>query len=149
MSNAQPVTSRGDLDRQTRSGATRPARRNRRLPRRGVRPGPARFEIAVAAGFLLSMVAAVVSGGPTDLPRAFVIAVPFFLLGLLVVRRELFVVIAFPVLLSVFFDDRTSHELRIENPQVVFWLVGALLWAPAVLLGYSIRKSFDRRGGGA
>lgn len=57
----------------------------------------------------MSMVVAVVAGGPTDLARAAVIAVPYFLLGLLVVRRGLFVVTALPIVLSVFFDDRTSH----------------------------------------
>ena len=55
------------------------------------------------------MVVAVVAGVPTDLARAAVIAVPYFLLGLLVVRRGLFVVTALPIVLSVFFDDRTSH----------------------------------------
>ncbi|HMT04143.1 MAG TPA: hypothetical protein PKD76_01215 [Solirubrobacterales bacterium] len=55
------------------------------------------------------MVVAVVAGGPTDLARAAVIAVPYLLLGLLVVRRGLFVVTALPIVLSVFFDDRTSH----------------------------------------
>jgi hypothetical protein len=89
------------------------------------------------------MVVAVISGGPTDLTRASVIAVPFVLLGLLVVRRGLFVVAALPILLSIFFDDRTSHELRLENPQVIFWMVGVLLWGPALMLGYSIRKWFD------
>jgi hypothetical protein len=90
------------------------------------------------------MVAAVIAGGPTDLPRAAVIAVPFLLLGLLVIRRELFAATALPFLLSIFFDERTSHELRLENPQVVFWLVGVLLWGPTLMLGYAIRKRFDR-----
>ena len=121
----------------------RQRRRNRRLPHRGVRPGPARFEILVTLGFALSMMVAVIAGGPTDLARASVIAVPFLLLGLLVVRRGLFVVAALPILLSIFFDNRTSHELRLENPQVIFWLVGVLLWGPALMLGYSIRKWFD------
>jgi len=89
------------------------------------------------------MMVAVIAGGPTDLARASVIAVPFLLLGLLVVRRGLFVVAALPILLSIFFDDRTSHELRLENPQVIFWMVGVLLWGPALILGYSIRKWFD------
>lgn len=142
--NTQSVTRRVDPGGGARGTTHRPNRGNRRLPRRGLRPGPARFEIMVTLGFALSMVAAVVAGGPTDLPRAFLIAVPFLLLGLCVVRRELFVVTALPILLSVFFDDRTSHELRLENPQVIFWLVGVLLWGPALMLGYSIRKRFDR-----
>jgi len=90
------------------------------------------------------MVLAVLAGGPTDLPRALGIALPFFLLGSLVVRRELFAVIVLPLLLSPFFDDRTSHELRLENPQIVFWMVGMLLWLPALWLGFMLRKRFDR-----
>lgn len=91
------------------------------------------------------MVLAVIAGGPTDLPRAFAISLPFLLLGLLVVRRELFAVVLLPLLLSPFFDDRTSHELRLENPQIVFWMVGILLWIPALWLGYFLRKRFDRQ----
>lgn len=143
--NSQSLARRGGFGEHPPHGSPpRQKPRNRRLPHRGVRPGPARFEILVTLSFVVSMVVAVVAGGPTDLARAAVIAVPYFLLGLLVVRRGLFVVTALPIVLSVFFDDRTSHELRLENPQVIFWMVGVLLWAPALVLGYSIRKWFDR-----
>lgn len=93
--------------------------------------------------FTLCMSVAVTMGGPTDVSRAAIVAVPFFLLGLFVVRRALFVVVALPVVMSLFFDNQTSHELRLENPQIVYWVAGAWLWAPVLLLGYWIRKKFD------
>lgn len=133
-----------DLRHRPSQPGAKPSRRSRRFPRRGVRPGPARFELFVTAIFASSMMAAVALGGPTNLERASLLAAPFLLLGLLVVRRELFVVVAVPVLMSLFFDNQTSHELRLENPQVVYWVVGGLLWAPVLLAGYWIRKRFDR-----
>lgn len=139
---AQPATRR-KISCEPHVRRDRPGRRNQRLPNRGVRPGPARFEILVTTMFILTMVAAVVAGGPTDLTQAVAIAVPYFLLGLLVVRRELFAVVVFPIALSLFFTNQSSHELRLENPQVVYWLAGVLFWAPALIFGYLVRKKFD------
>lgn len=118
-------------------------RARRRLPSRGVRPGPARFELAVTACFVVSMVVAVYTGGPSDLMRALVISIPYLLLGLLVVRRELFAVIPSPLLLSLFMGDSGSNDMHVGDRQVVFWLSSALLFIPMLLVGVSIRRTLD------
>jgi len=118
-------------------------RTRRRLPRRGVRHGPARFELAVTACFIASMIGAVYVGGPTDLKNALAMSIPFFLMGLLVVRRELFAITLLPIFLSLLMGDSAGNEMHVGNMQVVFWLGSALLFLPVLIAGVLIRKTID------
>lgn len=62
------------------------------------------------------MVAAVYTGGPSDFAQALIIAIPYFVLGLLVVRRELFAVGVLPFPLPV--HGRVRWQLGcIGNPK--------------------------------
>ena len=95
-----------------------------KLPHRGVRPGPAKFEIAVTILFLVSMVLASFLGGPSDPTRALLISLAFFLFGFLVVRKSLFFAAIVPVLLSLIVD-KAGGQVHASSPQVILWLASA------------------------
>lgn len=91
------------------------------------------------------MVVAVYTGGPSDFARALIIAIPYFVFGLLVVRRELFAVGVLPFFLSLFVGESGGSEMHVGNPQIVFWLGSVLLILPVLLCGILIRNTYDRQ----
>lgn len=102
------------------------------------------MELGALVCFALSMIAAVYLGGPSDLARAVVISVPYLLLGMLIVRRELLVVSLLPVFLSIFLGHPGGGGEESTNQHVVLWIGGLLLFLPMLVVGAFLRRSFRR-----
>lgn len=112
-----------------------------------MRPGPARFEILTTLLFVSVGVVTIFAGGPSDLPRALLIAAPYFLLALLVVRPALLVALVAPLTLAIVLGEPASDEFHTANSQWILWAASSVLWIPASIAGYWIRWRLDQTAG--
>lgn len=94
--------------------------------------------------FVLTGIAAISAGGPSDPSRAFFIAAPYFLLALLVVRPALLLALVAPLILATVLGGPASDEFHTANSQWILWAASSVLWIPASIAGYWMRWLLDR-----